>query len=130
MEYRSGKIANSSSTSFIVTNFTNKNLTLLDFAKEVLFLVNNYNKIYRRYCNKVTEKQFLDSAKARCQDDSKVYRNDDDIYYQCKPILQPGENLMTFGDEDGDILGQVFDYMLRDGGSTKRFTWRFYEFNR
>ena len=36
----------------------------------------------------------------------------------------------SFGDEDGTLIGQVFDYILRDGGSSKNFTWRFSEYLR
>ena len=36
----------------------------------------------------------------------------------------------AFGDEQGTLIGQVFDYILRDGGSSENFTWRFYEWLR
>ena len=30
---------------------------------------------------------------------------------------------LIFGDEQGNLIGQVFDYILRDGGESKNFTW-------
>jgi hypothetical protein len=36
----------------------------------------------------------------------------------------------VFGDEEGTLIGEVFDYILRDGGSSKSFIWRFSEYLR
>ncbi|MFA5406998.1 MAG: hypothetical protein WC307_06600 [Candidatus Nanoarchaeia archaeon] len=44
--------------------------------------------------------------------------------------LMPGDNTVEYGDEDGDKLGVVYDYGLRDGGSSARFKWEFLEYNR
>ena len=38
--------------------------------------------------------------------------------------------LGVFGDEQGTLIGQVFDYILRDGGRSKNFAWEFHEFLR
>jgi len=45
--------------------------------------------------------------------------------------FKPGhQTYAVFGDEDGTLIGGVFDYILRDGGSSKSFTWEFYEWRR
>ena len=36
----------------------------------------------------------------------------------------------VFGDESGTLIGLVFDYMLREGGKSKSFVWRFAEYRR
>ena len=36
----------------------------------------------------------------------------------------------VFGDEDGTLVGKVFDYILRDGGTSENFRWRFEEWLR
>jgi hypothetical protein len=46
-------------------------------------------------------------------------------------FIQPNSSDMwTFGDEQGDTIGCVCDYMLRKGGSTKSFSWSFYKYDR
>ena len=30
-------------------------------------------------------------------------------------------------DEDGTIMGTVFDYILRDGGESENWKWEYYE---
>jgi hypothetical protein len=37
------------------------------------------------------------------------------------------KKILVFGDEDGDVIGNVFDYMLRDGGKSKNFKWKISE---
>jgi hypothetical protein len=44
--------------------------------------------------------------------------------------LAPGENSVQFGDEQGTLLGEIYDYILREGGESKRFKWRFDFYNR
>ena len=110
---RLGFVSNSSSTAFTITNKTDKMLTLLDFAQETVHLVEEFNGEYGYSEN---EKNFLQSARDRV-------KNGDETAY-----IKPGKNEMGFGDEDGDLLGKVYDYMLRDGGSSKRFDWRFLEY--
>jgi hypothetical protein len=33
----------------------------------------------------------------------------------------------VYGDDDGDIVGGVYDYILRDGGESENFVWRYKE---
>lgn len=110
MKFRRGFVSNSSSTVFIITNKTDGPLSLVEFAKETKHLVKEFNEEFHY---KFTIKDFFKSAEARTS---------------C--ILQPGPNELSFGDEDGDVLGHIYDYMLRDGGETQRFKWRFFEYNR
>jgi hypothetical protein len=35
-----------------------------------------------------------------------------------------------FGDEDGTLIGRIFDYILRDGGESENFKWIFYRYYR
>ena len=48
-----------------------------------------------------------------------------------KVVFKPHEALnLVFGDEEGTIIGNVYDYILRDGGTSKSFTWRFDKYYR
>jgi hypothetical protein len=38
--------------------------------------------------------------------------------------------LCEFGDEDGTVIGQVFDYALRHGGHSKNWKWKLDHMNR
>jgi len=110
MKIRNGFVSNSSSTSFIITNHSEKELTLLDFVMENPNIVKDFNKEYD--WNNCTLDEMIECA---------INRNE---------IFNPGKNIKTYGDEDGDVLGKVFDYMLRYKGESKNFSWIFYEYNR
>ncbi len=110
MKTRQGFVSNSSSTSFIVTNTTDQSLMLEDFVEENPQLIEDFRREYdwhdpAEYC----QTALLLSAAAKEQ------------------IIPPGNNEMVFGDEDGTLVGAVFDYILRDGGTSARFSWRFHE---
>jgi hypothetical protein len=109
-KFRNGFVSNSSSTSFIINNKTDRYLTLVEFVEENPQLVDQFNVEYD--WNSFTQSEMLQDAKRRNQ------------------IFKPGESIEAYGDEDGDTLGHVFDYILRDGGDSKSFTWSFYEYNR
>jgi len=109
MKTRNGFVSNSSSTSFIITNRTDKEKTIVDFVKENPQLLDEYNIQYE---GTYTLQNLLDSAEA---DNTKLSR---------------GDNEVEFGDKDGTVIGIIFDYILRRGGSSKGFSWCFYEYHR
>jgi len=111
MKIRTGFVSNSSSTSFVITNLTDTEKTIVDFLVENSYLVNEFNE---SYSYEYTLEEALDSAK-----------ND---YHS---VLKPNQDtVIAFGDEDGTVLGDIFDYILRDGGKSKSFSWRFDEYLR
>ena len=112
MKIRIGFVSNSSSCSFLINNHTSQPLSLREFVEEVIYLVDDFNREYD--WNHVTHEDVL--AAVAC--------------YEAEGPLVPGQNIRDFGDEDGNELGKVFDYMLRDSGHSKRFGWCLYRMNR
>lgn len=110
MKTRMGFVSNSSSTSFLITNISSEEKTLIDFVVENAHLVEQFNKEY--------------SADESLGDVIKDAENSDEVF-------PPGKEVsIVFGDEDGTAIGRVFDYILRDGGTSKSFTWEFEEYLR
>ncbi len=109
MKIRNGFVSNSSSSSFVITNKTKENKTLLDFARETLYLLEEFKKEYDWYKDDpmFTEEKFFESV------------NSYNIDWEPKE-----KKICDFGDEDGTTIGNVYDYMLRDGGKTKSFSWK------
>lgn len=111
MKIRQGFVSNSSSCSFTIINNTQESLSLYDFACENIHLLVDYFERYGYDNDRLNEnvlKEFLHSKEMNC-------------------IINPGSNKFIFGDEDGTLIGRVYDYMLRDGGKSKRFSWRLEE---
>lgn len=107
MKIRNGFVSNSSSCSFFIYNKTNKSLSLVDFVKENHHLLEDFLEGYPMYKNDkdFSQETMIKDAKKRNQK------------------FKPGKNIVAYGDEDSDVLGNVFDYILRDGGKSKSFTW-------
>jgi len=108
-------VTNSSSTAFIITNTSGIKKTLVDFVKENPQLLEMFLRQYDWYEteSRYNKKNMIKSAK------------DNNIEFK------PGHPTYSiFGDEDGTLIGHVFDYILREGGSSKSFTWRFCEYLR
>ena len=112
MKIRCGFISNSSSTAFIITNTSSKKKTLVDFVKENPQLLDEFLERYDWYKNdeKFNQEQMIEDADA------------ENIVFAPKEAKE-----CIFGDEDGTVIGHVYDYILRDGGESKSFTWRFNE---
>lgn len=109
MKIRMGFVSNSSSTAFCITNISNVRKTLVDFVKENSHIITDYLRKYESNTTVTrTQENLIDSAKAR------------DMSWKARET-----KVCSFGDEQGDLVGQVFDYMLRDGGLSKSFEWRF-----
>lgn len=107
MKIRLGHVSNSSSSSFVITNKTNKTIHIVEFVIENIHLIDKFN---REYNSEFTHEEVIKAAK---KDYKKMY-------------LDPGENIVYFGDSHGNPLGIVYDYILRDGGNSKNFRWRFH----
>lgn len=112
MKIKAGFITNSSSTAFIIINKTNEALTMFDFIQENPHLIEEYiDKYAWEDKNRFTQENLLQSA---------------ELLYE-EGVLKPGSQTMVFGDEQRNLIGQVLDYMLRDGGESKNFKWKFKE---
>ena len=115
MRLKTDFVTNSSSTAFMITNTSDVDKTLVDFVMENPELIKEYVEQYRftRGDEILTQENMLISAAANNE------------------FWAPGEQKKcVFGDEDGTLIGRVFDYMLRDGGSSKSFEWGFLEYYR
>ena len=107
-------ITNSSSTAFIIQNTSNKDLNLTDFVLENLFLLDDWKLRYNYHEDDTfTPTKLLESA---------AHNNVEFPAGESKRCI--------FGDESETIVGQVYDYMLREGGTSKSFKWRFQEWLR
>lgn len=122
MKTRNGFVSNSSSCSFMVYNKSDKPLTVVDFVKENPQLLEQFKDTYSSYEDDplFIQEKMVEAAEERLKHDS--YKN-----YVIKP---QGRCCWTFGDEDGDVIGHVCDYILRDGGESENFRWEFESMNR
>jgi len=94
------------------TSSTEKNL--VNFVKENPHLIEVFTRIYS-YINdeRFTQENLIKSAQ------------NNNIEFKAGEKKE-----CIFGDEDGTLIGQVFDYILREGGKSKSFVWWFKEYLR
>jgi len=119
MKTREGFVSNSSATSFLIFNITREPKTLVDFVEENPQLLDQFLREYGWY--KKNPNYTL----------TEMIRNATEKNITFKPLKATevlfGDNYGPYGDTP---LGTVYDYMLRDGGTSKSFRWEFKEFCR
>ena len=127
MKTRSGFVSNSSATSFIIENKTDEILPLEEFIKENSHLIDQFEKEYFPIVGGVL-------TKSHTGEGIKLNSRSDVVTQMCRDAagttLDPGTQSMTFGDEDCTLLGEIYDYILRNGGESARFKWHFDHYER
>ena len=104
MKIRKAFVSNSSSCSFTIENISadGGKLTLADFARENDHLRVEFCERY--HWHDIGYDEMIESAE------------------KANIIFAPGRKRpCVFGDEDGTIVGQVYDYQLREGGESENF---------
>lgn len=114
MKIRNGFVSNSSSSSFIITNKSNKNFSWVEFILE----------------NEQLVRKLID-------DDANFYVEKRHINIECfflelletaskMKSLKPGKNELTLSDDGGDIFGDIFTNYFNYGSSksSKTISWK------
>ena len=115
MKIRNGFVSNSSSTAFIMTNLSNIKKSLVDFVKETPELIENFIEDYdwNRDDPDYTQENLINSAK------------ENNIFFEPEE-----EKYVVFGDEQGTLIGRIYDYILRSGVDSENFKVRVEEYLR
>lgn len=137
MKMRIGFVTNSSSTAYMIRNTSSEVKTIMDFVKENFGILRQFNCDYEY---NYTEEQLIESAQSLldgvrgCGYDANDDMTVEEEANHTKRIAllkkrytwQPGEKkVLGFGDEDGSVIGLVYDYGLRDGGKSESFEFAF-----
>lgn len=116
MKIRTSFVSNSSSCSFIITNTSKEVLTIVDFVKENPQLIQEFLDRYDWHKEdadtKYNQEMLIKSAEYLLGDNAVEYT-----------FKSKQRKTLVFGDEQGNLIGEVFDYMLRDGGKSISFKW-------
>lgn len=105
MKVRNGFVSNSSSSSYVINNKTDKSLPLVELIRENGYL-SQYCDQYAPQGVKWTLETLIDSAK------------------KSGTVLKPGSNYISFSDDDEhNAMEMIGDYGMRDGGESERFSW-------
>lgn len=130
MKVRQGFVSNSSSTVYIITNKTDKAKKVIDFVRENPQLVEKWNEEYGDLdeenvlpfvCGSLLGYGYTYTQLALEQS---AIRDKDEIFEPHKSTE------ISFGDEEQTIIGRIFDYILREGGESESFIWKFSWYNR
>jgi len=116
MKTRTSFVANSSSSSFVITSTSGAKKTMRDFVEENKDLAEEFVKRYGptlKVAAAITPESLVESFEKNLQ------------WYD-KPFVRK-QATVSFGDEDYTVIGEVFDYMLRERTSSKSFKWYMYE---
>jgi len=116
---------------YIITNKSDKTKKLIDFVRENPQLVTEWNEEYGHRDDSSVPDFVCGSLMSYGSHYTQAALEKSAINDDYDNVFAPNEEkTISFGDEDRTVIGQVFDYVLRRGGSSESFKWRFSYMNR
>jgi hypothetical protein len=99
----------------MITNITDEEKTIVDFATETPHIIEEFKEQYDWHKD---DPQFCQAELVKSAKENNI-------------TFKPGEQkYCVFGDEQRTLIGQVYDYMLRECNGSKSFTVKFEEYLR